>query len=199
MPEGRSKAQQREETRRALIAEGRRRFAAAGYAAVGTVEVSAGAGVTKGALYHHFGSKLGLFRAVVEQVQHEVGERVAAAAEAESDPFEQLAAGCRAFLAAARDPEVQQVMLLDGPAVLGWNEWRRMDEESSARHLSESLADLVEQGAIAPRPVEPLARLLSGAMNEGALWLARSEQPERDLAAAWEVLRGLLESLRADR
>ncbi|WP_213083961.1 TetR/AcrR family transcriptional regulator, partial [Streptomyces alboniger] len=161
----------------ALLAEGRRRFAVDGYHDVVLAEVAQAAGVTKGAAYHHFESKAGLFRAVVAEVQRELGERVAEAAGRYVDPWEQLRAGCRAFLAAGRDPVVRRVVLTDAPAVLGWDEWRAMDEDSSARHLTEALDALVRAGVIEDQPVEPLARLLSGAMNEAALWLARSEDP----------------------
>ncbi|MET9547740.1 TetR/AcrR family transcriptional regulator [Streptomyces sp. NPDC006627] len=168
-----TRAEQRAATRRALLAEGRRRFAADGYHAVVLADVARAAGVTKGAAYHHFESKAGLFRAVVAEVQEELGERVAAAAERHEDPWEQLLAGCRAFLAAGRDPVVRRIVLVDAPAVLGWDEWRAMDEDASARHLAQALDTLVASGVIAEQPVEPLARLLSGAMNEAALWLAR--------------------------
>ncbi|MEU0685744.1 TetR/AcrR family transcriptional regulator [Streptomyces uncialis] len=172
-----NRAEQRAATRRALLTEGRRRFAADGYHAVVLAEVAAAVGVTKGAAYHHFASKAGLFRAVVAEVQHDLGERVADAATAHADPWEQLRAGCRAFLAAGADPAVRRIVLVDAPTVLGWDEWRAMDEDSSARHLAEALRSLVTAGIIADQPVEPLARLLSGAMNEAALWLARTDGP----------------------
>ncbi|MEU7034822.1 TetR/AcrR family transcriptional regulator [Streptomyces sp. NPDC046237] len=190
-----NRAQQREATRRALLAEGWRRFAEDGYHGVVLAEVAQAVGVTKGAAYHHFESKAGLFRAVVAEVQRDLGERVAAAAEEQADPWEQLRAGCRAFLAAGSDPAVRRIVLVDAPTVLGWEEWRALDEESSARHLHEALAALIDAGMIAEQPVEPLARLLSGAMNEAALWLARSGTPESlDLTMA--ALDGLLAGIR---
>ncbi|WP_017537022.1 TetR/AcrR family transcriptional regulator [Nocardiopsis halophila] len=173
-----TRAEQRAATRGALLAEGRRRFAEEGYQAVVLADVAQAVGVTKGAAYHHFTSKAGLFRAVVADVQRELGERVAEAADRQDDPWERLRAGCRAFLAAGSDPTVRRIVLTDAPAVLGWDEWRAMDEDSSARHLAEALTDLVAAGTIPEQPVEPLARLLSGAMNEAALWLARSEGPD---------------------
>ncbi|MEU7893222.1 TetR family transcriptional regulator [Nonomuraea sp. NPDC049152] len=189
------RAAQREQTRRTLLRESRRLFASRGYAAVGLSEIVRAAGVTKGALYHHFDSKAELFRAVLEQVQQEVGERVAATADAEEDPWTQLVAGCQAFLAASADPDVQQIMLVDGPAVLGWNEWRALDEAASARHLAEALTELMAAGVIVAQPVAPLTRLLSGAMNEAALWLASTADPS-DLADTQAALSRLLESLR---
>ncbi|MEU6987140.1 TetR/AcrR family transcriptional regulator [Streptomyces sp. NPDC046324] len=190
-----NRAQQRAATRRALLAEGRRRFAEDGYHAVVLAEVAQAVGVTKGAAYHHFESKAGLFRAVVAEVQRDLGERVAAAAEGRADPWEQLRAGCRAFLAAGSDPAVRRIVLVDAPTVLGWEEWRALDEESSARHLTEALAGLIDAGIIAEQPVEPLARLLSGAMNEAALWLARSGTPE-SLDLTVTALDGLLAGIR---
>ncbi|WP_148046406.1 TetR/AcrR family transcriptional regulator [Halostreptopolyspora alba] len=192
----RTKAQQREATRRELVATGRELFAAKGYSAVSLTELTQRAGVTKGALYHHFGSKLELFRAVITEVQHDVGKRVAAVAESAPDPWTRLTSGCAAFLAASAETEVQRIMLVDGPAVLGWSEWRAMDEAASERHLTEILTELVEHRIIAEQPVTPLIHLLSGAMNEAALWLARSED-SRDLSDTVAALNRLLESLRA--
>ncbi|GAA3399279.1 TetR/AcrR family transcriptional regulator [Streptomyces roseoviridis] len=186
-----SRAEQRAVTRNALLAEGRRRFAADGYHHVVLAEVARAAGVTKGAAYHHFDSKAGLFRAVVCQVQHELGERVATAAERHEDLWEQLRAGCRAFLAAGTDPAVRQILLVDAPTVLGWDEWRAMDDNSSARHLTEALTALAAAGIITDQPVEPLARLLSGAMNEAALWIARGGDPQAGEQALDRLLAGL--------
>jgi len=193
-----TRAEQRERTRRTLVAVSRRLFAAKGYGAVGLAEIVRESGVTKGALYHHFEGKADLFRAVLREVQQQVAARVAAAADAEGDPWAQLKAGCVAFVTAGADPEVQRVMLIDGPAVLGWDEWRAIDEETSARHLAEALGALAEAGTIAAQPVAPLAHLLSGAMNEAALWLARSAGPH-DLDDTLAALSGLLESLRLRR
>ncbi|MFB7369715.1 TetR/AcrR family transcriptional regulator [Streptomyces sp. NPDC056222] len=190
-----SRAERRAATRRALLAEGRRRFAEDGYHGVVLAEVAQAVGVTKGAAYHHFESKAGLFRAVVAEVQHELGERVAAAAEGHTDPWEQLRAGCRAFLSAGSDPAVRRIVLVDAPNVLGWEEWRALDEESSARHLAEALAALIDAGIVAEQPVEPLARLLSGAMNEAALWLARGGTPA-SLDQTMNALDTLLSGLR---
>lgn len=190
------RAQQREQTRRALLDESRRLFATRGYGAVGLSEIVRAAGVTKGALYHHFDSKAALFRAVLEEVQQQVAVTVAATAEAQDDPWMQFTAGCQAFLTASTDPDVQRIMLVDGPAVLGWSAWRALDEAASARHLADALAALIEAGTITRQPVAPLTHLLSGAMNEAALWLAGSQAPE-DLTDTRAALSRMLEALRA--
>ncbi|MGW5312446.1 TetR/AcrR family transcriptional regulator [Nocardia thailandica] len=187
---------QRAATRATLIREGRRLFAAKGYGAVGLSEIVAAAGVTKGALYHQFAGKTELFRAVLDEVQAEVGDRVSAAADTHADPWDQLLAGCEAFLRACTAPDVQRIMLVDGPAVLGWHDWRAMDEANSARHLAEAIDTLVADGTLPPQPVAPLAHLLSGAMNETALWLAGTGDPEA-LPQAVGALRRLLAGLRA--
>ncbi|WP_327588427.1 TetR/AcrR family transcriptional regulator [Nonomuraea sp. NBC_00507] len=189
------RAQQREQTRQALLRESRRLFAARGYGAVSLSEIVAEAGVTKGALYHLFDSKAALFRAVLEQVQQEVAQTVAQTADVHDDLWTRLTAGCQAFLTASTAPGIQRIMLIDGPAVLGWNEWRAMDEAASARHLADVLTVLIKQGTIAPQPVAPLTHLLSGAMNEAALWLAESDDPA-DLPATQAALAQLLDALR---
>jgi len=185
-----SRERQRDQTRETLVRESRRLFATRGYAAVGLAEIVGAAGVTKGALYHHFDGKAALFHAVLAQVQREVAERVVGAAEARDDPWQRFTAGCRAFLTVSTDPRIQRIMLVDGPAVLGWARWRALDEANSARHLTEALDDLIEAGFIAAQPVAPLARLLSGAMNEAALWLATSGNPQdgTDTLAALDML-----------
>ena len=195
-PERIARATQREATISRLVAVARAGFAEHGYAAAATEEMVHAAGVTRGALYHHFGSKEGLFRAVLEQVHAEVAERVGAAAEAESDDWEALLAGCRAFLFAANDPAIQQIMLIDGPAVLGWSAWRQMDEEHSLRLLRDHLDLLAEQGKLRTQRTEPLAHLLSGAMNELALWVARPGGSGDALAEATAALEETLDGLR---
>ncbi|MBC3983572.1 TetR/AcrR family transcriptional regulator [Streptomyces sp. AC536] len=189
------RAQQREQTRQALLREGRRLFAGSGYGAVGLAEIVQAAGVTKGALYHHFTGKADLFRAVLEESQQEVARRVAVAADVHDDPWARLTAGCEEFLTATADPDIQRIMLVDGPAVLGWSEWRAMDEAASARHLADALSLLIDGGIIPPQPVAPLVHLLSGAMNEAALWLASSSDPA-DLDHTKAALARLLGALR---
>ncbi|MFE1361610.1 TetR/AcrR family transcriptional regulator [Streptomyces harbinensis] len=190
------RAQQRERTRLTLVRTGRELFAGSGYAAVGLSAIVRAAGVTKGALYHHFSGKEELFRVVLEEVQQEVGARVAATAGRHPDPWDQLVAGCREFLAASTAPEIQRIMLVDGPAVLGWSEWRAMDAAASARHLRDALTTLVDAGVLPAQPVAPLVHLLSGAMNEAALWLASPAAGPGDLADTQAALDRLLLAMR---
>jgi hypothetical protein len=129
-------------------------------------------------------------------VQADVARTVAATADTGTDAWGRLTTGCRAFLTASTDPAVRRIMLVDGPAVLGWSEWRAMDEAGSARHLADALTALIETGVIPAQPVQPLVRLLSGAMNEAALWLAESGDPS-DLDAVLAALLRMLGALRA--
>ena len=189
---------------RALVDSAHRLFAAHGYAGVSLADVVAAAGVTKGALYHHFTGKEELFAAVLGDMHRAVADRVANAAgdDAAGDDAEawtQLIEGCRAFLVASTDPDVQQIMLIDAPSVVGWDAWRDMDAEGSVRHLRDVLTRLAVDGTLTGRPVDALTHLLSGAMNEAALWLARSDDRERDLAATMDALSGMLEALRTPR
>lgn len=190
-----TKAEQREATIHALLTVAQQTFASVGYAAASTEEIVAQADVTRGALYHHFGSKQGLFEAVLRAVQTDVANRIAAAA-AQPDAWDQLVAGCYAFLAASTDPAIQQIMLIDGPAVLGYQAWRQLDAETSGQLLEEVLAELRDANIIQPLPVTALHHLLSGAMNEAALWIAQAPNPHSALQEANVALGALLAALR---
>ncbi len=190
-----TKAQQREATTAHLIEVARAIFTRDGYANAATEEIVQIAGVTRGALYHHFGSKKGLFQAVFEALQRQMSQRIEAAASEHDDVWDQLRAGCRVFLEAGTDPEVQRILLVDAPAVLGWSVWREFDSQNSVKSLHSALAELVAQGRIAPMPLDALTHLLSGAMNEAALWIAQSADAPRALAEAIQALELLLHGL----
>ncbi|WP_092667911.1 TetR/AcrR family transcriptional regulator [Rhodococcus maanshanensis] len=191
-----SKKEQTATTTRALLAVAVEMFADRGYGAVGLDDVARQSGLTRGAVYHHFGSKAGLFDAVVEQVQREVAERVGHAAAAAGNLWDALVVGCHEFVRAGSDRRVHRIMLIDAPAVLGWQRWRELDAANSGRLLQEVLDELQAEGTIAPGLAEPAAHLLSGAMNEAVLWVAQSEVPGRDRESALATLDHLLGSLR---
>ncbi|MFE6735738.1 TetR/AcrR family transcriptional regulator [Microbacterium sp. NPDC057650] len=146
------------------------RFAAQGFTATSVDDVAADAAVTRGAVYHHYSSKPGLFAAVVQRMQQDVAEAVVTAA-ADASPAESLRLGSHAFLDAITAGGRARVLLLDAPAVLGWDAWRRADAEASAVHLREALVD----AGVTESAADATTALLSGAMNEAALWL--SERP----------------------
>ncbi|MCV2489909.1 TetR/AcrR family transcriptional regulator [Geodermatophilus sp. YIM 151500] len=171
-------------------------FAERGYAAVGLEDVAARAGVTRGAVYHHFASKRGLFEAVLADVLGAVGTAVARAAGPIDEPWESLEVGCRTFLAAVLDPGVRRIALVDAPAVLGWSTWRGADAASSGRLLDQVLHRLADDGRLATTSVAAASALLSGAMNEAVLWAAGADDPRKALGEAEEVLLRLLRALR---
>jgi AcrR family transcriptional regulator len=187
-PARRTQAERSAATTQALLAAARRRFAAEGFAAA-REDIVKDAGVTRGALYHHFASKRDLFRAVVENIEEEVLARVAAEAMRSDDPSERLRRGCQAFLDSATDPDVRRILLLDAPAVLGWSEWREIDARYALGLVVMALEETMEAGQMTRRPVEPLAHLLLAALNEAALLVAGADDP----GAARQVLGGTVD------
>lgn len=174
-PERRSRmAERSEETREALIAAARALFAERGFAGVGTEEIVRAARLTRGALYHHFEGKEDLFRAVYEQVEQELVERIAAVALSASDPVEVLRIGARAFLDACDDPAVQRIALIDAPSVLGWEQWREIGLRYGFGLVQSTLDAAMDAGLIERQPVRPLAHLLLGSIDEAGMLVARA-------------------------
>ena len=164
-------------TRDALLRAGRELFAAKGFAATPREDVVERAGVTRGALHHHFGRKEDLFRAVFEAVEEDIGGRVMAAAADGQDPMARLRLGCQAFLDAALDPAVQRIVLLDAPAVLGWEGWREVEARHGLGMVTEALRAVMDAGQIDVQPVEPLGHIVLAALNEAALLVAGADDP----------------------
>jgi AcrR family transcriptional regulator len=196
----RSQAERSEATRTALIEAARPLFAERGYAGVGTEEIVRAAGVTRGALYHHFDGKRELFEAVYVQLEVELAERIAtgalnAGAEA---PLDAMRAGAEMFLQACTVPEVQQIVLLDGPSVLGWDRWREIGAEHGLGLIEATLQAAIDAGAVAPQPVRPLAHVLMGALDEAAMLVARAADPEAARAEVGRTIDTLLGALSAD-
>lgn len=161
-------------------------FATRGYAQVSLDDIAHDAGVTRGAIYHHYQSKKGLFSAVAARLQAEVAEAVVAAAEA--SPSEQLRAGSHAFLDTITSRDFARILLVDAPSVVGWQEWRRLDDENSVAHLREALLNVQVPESL----VDATAAHLSGAMNEAALWIAQHDAPEAARTEAHTALDQLL-------
>ena len=190
--------QRTEATRARLLEVARRMFVAHGYQGVPAEDLVREAGLTRGALYHHFGGKDGLFAALYEEVQREVTARIDAAADVHTDAWEALVAGCHAFLECCVDPEVQRIVLLDAPVVLSWEAWRAVDARHGLGSLSMGLRMAHEAGGIEGDSLEAVAHLLLGAMNEAALWIARAEDPPAALREARAGLDRLLRGLRVE-
>jgi AcrR family transcriptional regulator len=192
----RTQAQRSEQTRAALIAAARRLFAERGYAEVGTEEIVREAGVTRGALYHHFDGKRDLMRAVYEQLEQELSQQFAASVTPGAEPLQVLREGAETFLDQCLEREVQQIALLDAPAVLGWEEWREINARYALGLIEGVLRHGMEIGNIREQPARPLAHALIGALDEVAMLVARSDDPEATRAEVGATLTGMLEGLR---
>jgi AcrR family transcriptional regulator len=194
-------AERSEATRAALVAAARPLFAERGFAGVGTEEIVRAAGVTRGALYHQFRDKEDLFAAVFELLESELAQRTAAAAGASgtTDPLAELRVGAEAWLDACTEPEIQRIVLLDGPAVLGWERWREIGTRYGRGLVEAVLQAAVDAGRLAPQPIRPLAHVLMGAVDEAALYVATAEDPAAARVEVGAVLDGLITSLAAPR
>jgi AcrR family transcriptional regulator len=193
----RTQSERSEATRGALIEAARRLFAERGYAAVGTEEIVRAAGVTRGALYHHFEGKRDLLRAVYEQLESEIATEVATAVTPGAGVLETLSAGAQMFLDRCLEPEVQRIVLLDAPAVLGWEEWREIGARYGLGLIAGLLTAGIESGELRDQPVEPLAHALLGALDEIAMLVARADDPAVARAEAGETIESLLAAVSA--
>ena len=194
---GLGKEEQGAETRARLVKVARRLFGEMGYVAATTALILEEAGVTRGALYHHFGDKADLMRAVVDEAYADINARVLAVGRAAKDPWSALLAGCDAFLRLAEDPAVVRIVFVDGPSALGVAEWDAIDHKHGLASLREGIEEAIEAGALAPSPAEPLAVLLNGAINAAMFWVVRQPDSKRALGEARKSLRRLLDALGA--
>jgi AcrR family transcriptional regulator len=194
----RTQAQRRATTRRALLDAARSLFAEKGYHGAAAEEIVGRAGLTRGALYHHFEDKKDLFRVVVDEMEGEIDEEIEAAERAQSGLPEAVMAGYRAFLDAVLDPEMRRTFFLEGPSVLGW-EWREIDARHAVGKIEEGLESLIAEGFMEPQPVRPLARLINGALLEAAFFVAASEDPETARDEAWGAMERLVSGLMSRR
>ncbi|MGZ2484124.1 AcrR family transcriptional regulator [Rhizobium pisi] len=191
---GKSRSQTMQENRVKLIAAARKAFAQRGYSAASMDELTADAGLTRGALYHNFGDKRGLLAAVVDQMDTEMAARAQEIGARADNDWQGLLAEGTAYIEMALDPEVQRIVLLDGPAVLGDpSQW---PSQNSCLQVTKSAVErLITQGILKPVDAEAAARLLSGAALNAALWIAASENPQSVLPRAVEAFQALAAGL----
>lgn len=189
----RSRAEMLEETRAKLIDAARAAFAEKGYASASMDELTARAGLTRGALYHHFGDKRGLLAAVVDRLDSEMAARAHEIGQRHRNAWEGLLAEGGAYIELARDPEIQRIVLLDGPAVLGDpSQWPSQNRCLLATMTT--LEALIAEGIVKPVDVEAAARLINGAALNAALWVAASDDAGV-LARATDAFRQLASGL----
>lgn len=193
----RTQAERSANTRTVLVEAARHLWAQRGYAAVGTPEIVARAGVTRGAMYHQFADKAALLHAVVEAVEADVTRRLGeeVLASGASDPVGALHAATDGWLAASEEPEVRQILLLDAPVVLGWAEYREITQRYGLGLTEELLRAGIDAGRLTPGPTRPLAHVLIGALDEAAMYVATAEDRGAARAEVAEVLHGLIEGM----
>ena len=183
-------------TRQALVAAARQLFGTQGYADTSLDEIVQEAGVTKGALYHHFSGKEDLFRAVFLTVKQNLS-RVVVDAQMDPDPWISLLLGCRTFVEAHTDPGVQRIVLLDARAVLSWEAWHEVDSQFGTVIIRSALRRAMNNEIIAPQPLSSLATILSGALTEACMLVANADDPAAARTEAIEIVERLLHGLRA--
>lgn len=198
-PARRTQAERTAATRTALLGAARKLFTRSGFAEVSTQAIVEAAGVTRGALYHQFADKAELFTAVYEEVEAELVAAVAARI-AEEQPTGTIAAmrlGARLFLELCSAPDVQQIVLVDAPTVLGWQQWRAMGAKYGLGVIEAMLAQAVAEGAIPEQPLRAGAHVLLGALDEAALYISRAEDPQQARREMYQVCDRLITGLTA--
>ena len=195
----RTQEERTERTRAALIAAARRLFGSEGFAEVGAERVAREAGMTRGALYHQFTDKADLFAAVLDQVEAEIAQRVADAVAgfAADGTVGMLVAGADAWLDASSEADLQRIVLLDGPSVLGWDRWREICLRHTVGLIAALLRDGIARGSLVAQPVDALTHVLVGAVDEAALYIARAEHTAEARADMDLVIRRLTLALAA--
>jgi AcrR family transcriptional regulator len=191
----RTQAERSATTRAALLAAARALFGERGFAGTSREQIVERAGVTRGALYHHFAGKEDLFRAVFEEIEQEMTEHLTKVALAAPDPLEALRAGCREFLDIAMAPAVQRIVLVDAPAVLGWGAWREVEARHGLGLVTFGLQNAMEAGVLTRQPLEPLAHMLLASLNEAALLVAGADDPKKTRRDVGMVVDHLLDRL----
>lgn len=191
-----TQAERRDATRKAILDAAKRLFGREDFASTSVDDIAAAAGVAKGAVYHHFATKEAVFEAVFDTACGELLREVAAAARAAPDPLGALAVGTRAYFKACAEGSMAQIVLRDGPAVLGWERWREIDERYFGRSIPDALTAAMAAGLVEAQPVQPLARLLAGAITEAAVACSASADPAAEGRRFAAAMRTLLDGLR---
>jgi len=189
------RVEQGQATRAALIDVATELFATNGYEATAIPAVLDAAGVSRGALYHHFNSKEALFEAVLQAVEAQATLKVTRAARGATDPLDGLRRGCAAYLAMCRDPVVRRISLIDAPAVVGWERWREIDEQYSFGLIKAAIAAITADGRVKPELVDVMAHVVLAALLEVALLVARADEGRLAIRRGQEAVDELLTAL----
>ena len=182
-----------EETRAALLATARNVFREHGYAETSMDDLTAQAGLTRGALYYHFGDKKGLLAAVVDQIDDEMDQRLQTISDNAEDPWEGFCNRCRAYLEMALEPEFQRIVLRDAKAVLGGSSPE--SQRYCVQSMQRLIGNLIHQGVVNDADPQALASLIYGSLAEAAFWIADGEESENRLTQGITALNLLLRGL----
>src|ERR1700728_2731046 len=191
-----TQSERREATRAAIVKAAKRLFGERGFAGTTIDNVATAAHVAKGAVYHHFETKEALFEAVFDEVSRDIVTEVDQAARAEKDALAAMAAGTQAYFTACATDATGQIILRDGPAVLGWERWREIDARHFGGGFSRALSRAMDDGLIARQSVEPLSRLLIGAVTEAAVACSAGGDVQKTGAEYTRAFQTLLNALR---
>ncbi|MFD4351057.1 TetR/AcrR family transcriptional regulator [Nocardia sp. NPDC058519] len=184
-----------ENTRQTLLETGARLFAEREYADLSAEELVRAAGLTRGALYHHFDGKKGLFEAVIDDLEQQAAQRIRAAIDSSTDPVERVDRAMGTFLDICTEPAYRHIVLLQGPVALGWRRWREIDQRHLSGLVVEGAQHLLDAGRIQPHPPELLASAIYGALTEMSLTIAESDDLPLGRARAADLARALLGGL----
>ena len=191
-----TQAERREKTQTAIVKAAKRIFGERGFTATTMDEIAAGAHVAKGAVYHHFKTKEAVFEAVFDLVSRDLVVEIDSTARAEKDVLAAMVAGTQHYFAATAKGPTGQIILRDGPAVLGWERWREIDAKHFGGKFPRALNAAMDAGLIARQPVEPLARLLLGAVTEAAVAVSAGPDIGKVGTDYARAFRSLLDALR---
>ncbi|MGW4743115.1 TetR/AcrR family transcriptional regulator [Nocardia xishanensis] len=186
-----------ENTRQALLDTAARLFAEREYADLSAEELVRAAGLTRGALYHHFDGKKGLFEAVVDDLEQRAAQRIRASIDSATDPIERVDRGLVAFLDVCAEPDYRHIVLLQGPIALGWRRWRELDQRHLGGLVVEAARDLLDAGIIQAYPPELVASAFYGALTEMSLTIAETGDSQESRAQAAALTRDFLSGLTA--
>ncbi|HXL59113.1 MAG TPA: TetR/AcrR family transcriptional regulator [Mycobacterium sp.] len=193
------RAEQVAQTRGALVAAGRRLFGVDGFGATSVEDLASEARVTTGALYHHFPTKTALFEAVFVQAHTDLMTASTKAAQGASDGIDELARGFEVFLDGVLQPDIQRILIVDGPAVLGLARYTELDEQYAHAAIVHALTAAAHAGTITVEDPETATRLLLGALTRGAMLIANSPDPVETRHAVAKSMRALLSSFTPSR